>query len=420
MAANFSRFFSKRMIVNLIFGLCSGLPLLLTGSTLQAWMTEQGVDLKTIGLMSLVGIPYSFKFVWAPLFDRFTLPLLGRRRGWLLFIQLFLALSIIALGLSDWNQYPLTLALVCLLVTFFSASQDIVIDAYRRESLLESELGFGASLAVLGYRLGMIISGALALALADFISWQYVYFLMGGIAFLGVFATLFADEPKLTEILPRNFQESVIGPFVDYFQRPGSVLILLFLLLYKLGDNLAGQMTMPFYLQLGFQKIEIATIVKLYGLWALILGGLVGGAMMVRLKLLHSLLIFGFLQAASTFGFAILSHMGPSSLGLTAVITFENLTAGMGASAQVALMAQLTNKRFSATQFALLSSLVGVPRIFLSAPAGYLAESFGWFNFFTFSTLIALPGMLLVFKLQHYATFTPTEKDLQGAEDLNL
>ncbi len=393
--------FSPRMLVAFLMGFSCGLPLLLTISLLQAWMKQEGVNLGTIGLMSLVGLPYTLKFFWSPLLDRYTLPFLGRRRGWLLVIQLLLMAAIAGLGLTSPARNPLVVALVALLVTFFSASQDIVVDAYRREDLSDQELGLGSSLYVNGYRVGMLLASGGGLMLADHIPFSAVYLIMAGCLGLGVVTTLLCREPPATRGRPRSLKEAVIGPFIEYFTRSGlgwGVMILAFILLYKIGDSMASAMTIPFYLDIGFSKTDIGAVVKLFGFWATVAGGLLGGVLMLRLGINRALWIFGFLQAVSTAGFAVLAGVGPSLAWLAGVIAFENLSGGMGTAAFVAFMAALTNKRFTATQYALLSSLMGIPRVMASAPTGFMVEWLDWQGFFIFCTLAALPGMLLLLK----------------------
>lgn len=389
---------SGRMIVTLLMGFSCGLPLLLTITVLQAWMKEEGVDLTVIGLMALVGLPYTLKFLWAPFLDRYTLPFLGRRRGWLLTAQIFLIFSIAGLGLTDPGGHPWMVAFAALLVTFFSASQDIVVDAYRREDLPDEELGLGSSLYINGYRVGMLLASGGGLILADHVSFSTVYLIMAACMLPGVLTTFFAPEPEIAAGTPENLKEAVLCPLIDYFSRKGALWILAFILFYKIGDTMASAMTTPFYLDIGFSKTEIGAVVKLFGFWATIIGSLIGGVLMLRQGIYRSLWIFGFLQAISTAGFAILARIGHSISALSAVIAFENLSSGMGTAAYVAFMASITNKKFTATQYALLSSLMGVPRILVSAPTGFFAKSFGWENFFIFCTLIAIPGMLLLLK----------------------
>jgi PAT family beta-lactamase induction signal transducer AmpG len=386
------------MITALLMGFSCGLPLLLTITVLQAWMKEEGVDLTVIGLMALVGLPYTLKFLWAPFLDRYTLPFLGRRRGWLLTAQLFLFFSIIGLGLTDPGGHPWMVAFAALLVTFFSASQDIVVDAYRREDLPDEELGLGSSFYINGYRVGMLLASGGGLILADHVSFSTVYLIMAACMLPGVLTTFFAPEPEIAAGTPESLKDAVLCPLIDYFSRKGALWILAFILFYKIGDTMASAMTTPFYLDIGFSKTEIGAVVKLFGFWATIIGSLIGGVLMLRQGIYRSLWIFGFLQALSTAGFALLARIGHSISALSAVIAFENLSSGMGTAAYVAFMASITNKKFTATQYALLSSLMGVPRVLASAPTGFFAKSFGWENFFIFCTLIAVPGMLLLLK----------------------
>lgn len=385
-----------RFIVIFCTGVSSGLPLLITGSTLQAWMKDEGVDLTVIGIFSLVGLPFTLKFLWSPFMDRFNLPFLGRRRGWMLTTQVALMLAIAALGMSKPAESPWFVALLALLVNFFAASQDIVLDAYRREFLAENQLGMGTGLFVNGYRIGMLISGAFALALADTLSWQTVYFILAACMGIGIVTTFLAPEPKVDAPPPKTLAEAVVGPFKEYFTREGAIILLVFILLYKLGDNMASAMTMPMYLDIGFSKTEVGVIGKSFGLFATLGGALLGGAIMLKTGINRALWIFGFLQMLSTFGFSVLFLSGKNLSVLTAVIIIENVTAGMGTSAFTAFMAKLTNVRFTATQYALLSSLMGVPRVILSAPTGWMAKELGWFNFFLFCTLIALPGLFML------------------------
>jgi PAT family beta-lactamase induction signal transducer AmpG len=384
------------MLVALLMGFSSGLPLLLTGSVLQAWMTDEGVDLGTIGLFALVGLPYTLKFLWAPLTDRYCLPFFGRRRGWLISIQLALALSIAGLGWTQPAQTPFTVAVVAWLLTFFSASQDIVIDAYRREALADNELGLGSALYVNGYRIGMLLASGGGLIMADFIGFSLVYQLMALTMLVGILTTLFAPEPDMPAGSPTTLQDAVVQPFVDYFRRHHALLILLFILLYKVGDTMASHMTIPFYLDIGFSKTEIGAVVKLFGFWATIIGSIIGGVVILRTGIYRALWGFGILQALSTAGFAVLAQVGYSLPWLAGVIAFENLSAGMGTAAFVAFMASLTNRQFTATQYALLSSLMGIPRVIVAAPTGYFADWMGWSVFFTLCALVAIPGLMLL------------------------
>ncbi len=403
---------SGRMLVALMMGFSCGLPLLLTISVLQAWMKEEGVDLTVIGIMALVGLPYTLKFLWAPFMDRFTLPFLGRRRGWLLVAQVALIFSIAGLGSTDPGNNPWIVAFAAFLVTFFSASQDIVVDAYRREDLPDGELGLGSSLYVNGYRMGMLLASGGGLIMADYIPFSMVYLIMAACILPGVLTTLLAPEPEITLGTPKTIKEAISDPLVEYFKSQGALWILAFILFYKMGDTMASAMTMPFYLDMGFSKTEIGTIVKLFGFWATIAGALIGGVLMLRLGINRSLWVFGFLQAISTACFALLARIGHSVPALSGVIAFENLSSGMGTAAYMAFMASITNKRFTAIHYALLTSLMGVPRVLASAPTGFFAKNLGWGSFFIACTLIAIPGMLLLLKFAPWNSKDAVRKEI--------
>ena len=387
---------SGRMLVALAMGFSSGLPLLLTISLLQAWMREVGVDLSVIGLFALVGLPYTLKFLWAPIMDRFTPPLFGRRRGWLLIAQVSLIIALLGLSLADPAKNPWLLALLALFVTFFSASQDIVVDAFRREDLADRELGLGSAMYVNGYRIGMLLASGGGLILADLMPFAQVYQLMAACMLVGVVTTLLAREPELAAGTPRTIKAAVIEPFVEFFHRDGALLFLAFILLYKLGEAMATSITTPFYLDLGFSKTEIGVVVKLFGFWAAIAGGTIGGILILRWGINRALWVFGAFQMVATLGFVALAHIGHDVTALAAVITTENLAAGMGTSAFVGFMGSLADKRFTATQYALLTSLMGVPRVIASAPTGWMAEMMGWSGFFIACTFIAVPGLIIL------------------------
>lgn len=402
---------ARRLWVALLMGFASGLPLLALGSTLQARLVDAGVDLATVGAVSLVGLPYTWKFLWSPTLDRWVPPLLGRRRGWLAATQAVLALAFVALAVADPRSAGWSVGLAALAAAFFSATQDIVVDAYRRESLPEEELGLGSSLYVIGYRVGLLTSGAGALALADVLSWRTVYLLVACAVAANVVVTLIAREPPLTVPPPRTFRDAVVEPFVEFFRRGGirqALVLLTFILLYKVGDAMAANMTTPYVLAVGYSKAQLAAVGKGFGFVALLLGGLVGGALVLRWGMVRSLLVFGVLQALSTAAFSVLQLRldppgGSVPWALAAVIAFENVTSGMGSSAFVGFMASLTNVRFTATQYALLTSFMAVPRVVLSAPTGWIVERIGWTAFFLGCTAIALPGLALVRTLSNPA-----------------
>lgn len=394
-------FSNRRMAAVTFLGFSSGLPLALTSGTLQAWMTTAGIDIRTIGIFALIGLPYTLKFLWSPVMDRFVPPFLGRRRGWILIMQLCLMLSISAMAFNPPQNAPLILAGIALLVAFSSASQDIVIDAYRTDVLREKERGFGAAVFVTGYRIAMLVSGALALILSDRIGWQNTYLLMAGIMSVGLLSALFGPEPEHEITPPKNLQEAVWGPLKDYFLRHSASAMLLLIIFYKLGDAYAGTLTTAFLIRgVGFSATDVGTINKGLGLVSLIVGAMFGGTLMVKLGLFKSLLIFGILQAVSNLSFMVLAWIGKSYGMLIFTVAFENLCGGMGTSAFIALLMAMCNQRFSATQYALLSSLAALGRIFVAPTSGFLVESTSWAVFFFITALAALPGLALLWKLR--------------------
>ena len=412
MINNISSYLEKKMLITLSMGFVSGVPLLLTITLLQAWLTDEGISKSTIGLFALVGLPYSLKFIWAPIFDYFTISKLGRRRGWLLVTQILLIISIIALGMGNPALNAWNVALLATLVAISSASQDIVIDAYRRESLTDQEQTIGASAYVLGYRIGALAAGAGGLILADYMSYQMVYAIMSMIMLYGVFITIIADEPKQNNT-PTNFTESVIGPFTEFFGRYVStnnitadrfkyltpILILLFILLYKIGDTMAHSLSTNFYLETGFTKTEIGSVVKFFGLFATLIGAFIGGLLSLKIGLYRSLIIFGIFQAIATLGFAVLASAGDNIYLLMIVVSLENLAAGMGYTAYLAFIANMTNRGFTATQFALMTALMSLPRTLFSSYSGFLVEILDWELYFIFCSLIAFPALIILMKL---------------------
>jgi PAT family beta-lactamase induction signal transducer AmpG len=394
-------FRSRRIGVITFLGFSSGLPLALTGGTLQAWMAVSGIDLRTIGIFALVGLPYTLKFLWSPLMDRFVPPWLGRRRGWIIMTQLGLVIGISAMAFSSPLQAPI-LAMLALLVAFISASQDIVIDAYRTDILHQQERGVGAAVFVMGYRIAALVSGALALILSDHIGWRSTYLLMACVMGVGIISVLLGREPEGRIIPPGNMREAIWGPLKDYFSRSSAFLLLLLIILYKLGDAYAGALTTAFLIKgIGFTASEVGTINKGLGFASLIAGAMFGGTLMVRLGLFRSLLVFGLLQAVSNLSFMVLAWTGKSYGMLIFAVAFENLTGGMGTAAFVSLLMAMCNHRYTATQYALLSSLAALGRIFISPTSGFLVESIGWPSFFFVTFLVALPGLLLLWWLRN-------------------
>ena len=392
-------FQSRKMAALFLLGVSSGLPLFLTSKTLQAWLTVEKVNLGDIGLFSLVSLPYSLKFLWAPLLDRFTLPFLGRRRGWLIVFQSALLVAIALMALQKPATGLQFLAVNAIAIAFLSATQDIAADAYRADVLEKREMGAGAAVFVLGYRIALLLTGSLALILADRIPWSAVYLLMSGVMVVGLIGTITAPEPQERSSPPASLADAVLLPFGEFFQRLGllqGILILVFIVLYKLGDALVNNMSTPFLLQTGFTQTDIGAIQGGMGLIATIVGALVGGALMSKIGINRSLWIFGGLQAVSNLTYFIQATLGKDYRFMVVTINVENFCAGLGTAAFVAFLMSLCNQRFSATQYALLSSLMAVSRDILAAPAGKLVEITSWPLFFLISIAAALPGLLLL------------------------
>ncbi|HSW62746.1 MAG TPA: MFS transporter [Dissulfurispiraceae bacterium] len=394
-------FRSRRIAFITLFGFSSGLPLALSYGTLQSWMAVDGVNMKTIGAFALVGLPYTLKFLWSPLMDRFVPPFLDRRRGWILLTQLMLIAGIAGMALLSPSEMPVAAAALALFIAFSSSSQDIVVDAYRTDVLHEKERGFGAAVFVMGYRIAMIVSGALALIMADQIGWRATYLAMAAIMSVGILASIFGPSPDKTIVPPRTMSEAVWGPLKDFFSRDGAVRFLLLIVLYKLCDAYAGALLSPFLIRgVGFSLTEVGTMNKLFGFASLIIGGLFGGMLMVTLGLFRSLMIFGVLQAVSILSFAALAWVGKSYPMMIFAVAFENMTGGMGTAAFVALLMALCNQRFSATQYALLSSIAALGRTFIAPTSGFLVEAVGWTGYFIFATLTALPALGILWWLK--------------------
>ncbi len=395
-------FRSRTILLLVLLGFSSGLPLALTAGTLQAWLAVEGVDIVTIGWFALVGQPYTYKFVWAPLMDRYAPPFLGRRRGWLAATQVALLALIALLGSLSPKDSPWLTGLAALAVAFVSASQDIVVDAYRADVLRAEERGAGAAVSVLGYRLAMLVSGAGALVIADqWLGWHGTYWLMAGLMAVGMAATWFALEPGGAAAAPKTLDAAVTQPMAEFFSRQGAVWILLLVVLYKLGDAFAGNLTTAFLLKgPGFSATEVGAINKGFGLLATIVGALAGGALMARLRLYRALLLFGLLQAITNLGFMLLAASGKNYALMVAVIGAENLCGGMGTAAYVALLMALCDRRFSATQYALLSALSAVGRVYVGPAAGYMVSALGWTAFFFATFIIALPGIVMLYAMR--------------------
>ena len=392
--------FNRRMLICVFTGFSSGLPLYLLINLLPAWLRTEGVDLKTIGFFALIQLPYTWKFLWSPLLDRYALPLLGRRRGWMLITQVVLLVSIPLFGTLHPKQDIWAIVALSTIVAFFSASQDIVLDAFRRELLPDPELALGTSIHVNAYRVSSLVPGALALILADRMPWSTVYVVTALFMLPGIGLTLFAREPQLVKGRPRTLREAVVEPFHEFITRNGwraALLVLLFIFLYKLGDSMATALATQLYLDMGFTMTEFGVIAMIEGLWSSVIGGLMGGLWMVKIGINRGLWLCGVVQLVSILGFALLAYVHQADrLLLAFVIAFEALGVGLGTAAFTAYIARATDPRYTATQYALFTSLAAVPRTVVNATTGWIVERTGWLDFYLLCTVLAIPGMLLL------------------------
>ena len=395
--------FSTRMLAVLFLGFSSGLPLFILLYLIQAWLAKGGVDIKALGLFAAVGFPYTFKFLWAPFMDRYSLGPLGRRRGWMALTQLALFGIIGGMGALDpRTQLPL-IVLAAGVMTFVSASQDIVIDAYRREILVDAEQGLGAAVSVNAYKAAGLVPSALGLVLADTLPWGSVFWIVGAFMLPGLVCTLLAPEPTVYGAPPRNMREAIIEPFMEFVKRDGvsrAVVMVVFILLYKIGDSMATALATKFYLDIGFTTTQIGLAANATGLWASLAGGVVGGLWMVKIGINRALWVFGVMQAVAILGFAWLAQVGPNQYLLAAVIGFESFASlGLGAAALVAFISRATDPRYTATQYALFSSLAAVPRTFMNSLTGFIVAETGWFLFFIVCFALAIPAMMMLPKI---------------------
>ena len=408
-ARGWRHYFTRHMLICVMLGFTSGLPLFILYNLLSAWLKAEQVDLKSIGLFALVGFPYTWKFLWSPLMDRFRFPMLGRRRGWMFFTQLALLATIGSMGFFSPVTDLTIIVFLAGLVAFLSASQDIVIDAYRREMLSDREQGSGTALFVNAYKMSTLVPGSLSLILSDFLSWQVVFTVTALFMLPGVFTTLLIREPSIYGEPPRTLREAVVLPFKEFIERSGwshAAMILAFIFLYKLGDSMATALATPFYMDLGFSRTQIGLVAKNAGLWASLAGGILGAVWLEKTGVNRGLWIFGVLQAVAILGFALLAKVGASAPGvvpdtflLGLVIGVEAFAVGLGTAAFTAYIATATDSRYTATQFALFTSLAAVPRTFFNALTGYIVAHTGWFEFFLICFALALPGMLLLPKI---------------------
>jgi len=400
--------FNRKMLICIFLGFTSGMPLYVLFQLVPAWLRSEGVDLAAIGLFSLMSLPYTFKFLWSPVMDRFVPPFLGRRRGWALITQVLLFLAIGLLGVFSPDRSLSVIAAVVFLVSLFSASQDIVIDAYRRELLADDELGTGNSMFINAYRLSSLVPGSLALILSDHLPWNTVFWITAVFMAVGIATTLVIREAGDDTLAPKTMREAVIDPFREFFSRRSTrtgLAVLAFMFLYKLGDNMATALATPFYLDMGYTRTEIGTVAKIAGLWASTAGAVLAGIIMLKVNINRSLWLFGVMQMVTILGFAWLSTSGHVPLGLFAVVSAEYLGVGLGTVALTAFLARETSRAFTATQFALFSSVVAIPRTFANATTGFLVEGYGnwsglgWTSFFLLCTAMAVPGMLMLLKV---------------------
>ncbi len=390
---------NRHMLICIFQGFSSGMPLYVLVQLIPAWLRTEGIDLATIGLFTIVTLPYTWKFLWAPFIDRFSLPFLGRRRGWALTSQCLLLICITQFGAFDPSQNLVAVIWLVFLTSLFSATQDIVLDAYRREMLTDDELGTGNSIFINAYRVSSLIPGSIGFVLADFLPWTTVFWVVGMFMSIGIITTLLIPEASDDEIAPRTIKEAVVNPFKEFFSRDGiksALLILSFMFFYKLGDNMAVALQTPFFIDIGFTLTEIGTTAKFVILGSTIIGTLLGGLLMLRLSINRALWLFGFVQIISIFGYAALAKIGNNIYALSAAASLEYIGVGLGTVALTAFMAKQTSRRFTATQFALLTSLMAVPRTFANATTGFIVQAIGYFNFFLLCALVAVPGMLLL------------------------
>ena len=390
------------MVVCTMLGFSSGLPLFILYNLLSAWLKAENVDIKAIGLFALVGFPYTWKFLWSPLMDRFQILILGRRRGWMFVTQLIIMMTVALIGQFSPQTDLTAIVIICGLLAFFSASQDIVVDAYRRERLSDANQAAGTAIFVNAYKLSTLVPGALALILSDFLPWSTVFLFTALFMLPGLITTLFVDEPKLTGAPPRTLRDAVVLPFKAFVECHGwakVMWLLAFIFLYKLGDSMATALATPFYMDLGFSRTEIGVVAKNAGLWASLAGGILGVIWMKKTGVNRALWIFGLAQAAAILGFAVLAKTGANLWVLGWVIGTEAFAVGLGTAAFTAFIAQSTDIRYTATQFALFTSLSAVPRTFINATTGFIVAYTGWFTFFLICTALAVPGLLLLPKV---------------------
>lgn len=398
---------SPRILAVMLLSFSSGLPLVLTGSTLQAWYTVAGVNLMTIGILTMVGQPYTYKFLWAPFMDRFAPLKIGRRRSWVLLMQFALVLGLTVMAFLNPKHMPWLLASVALAVAFFSASQDIAIDAYRTDVLPIRERGFGASVTNLGYRMAMLVAGALSLILAAEIGWRATYLIMAGLMLITMIVTIRSPNPPETHGAPKTFTEAVVEPFRDFMTRKNAIALLIFMIIYKLCDVFALSLNTTFLIRgVGFSLLEVGSITKVVGLVGALLGSIVGGVLLPRMGLYRSLMVFGILQMTSNLSFALLAIVGKSYSFMAGSIFLDYFCGGLSSVAIIVFLMSLCNKRYTATQYALFSSVTAIGRVFVGPIAATTVEHIGWVQFYVWSFIIGIPSLMILWWLKHRVDFS--------------
>lgn len=397
---------NTRMITCIFTGFASGLPLYILIQLIPIWLRDEEVGLAEIGLLSLTTLPYTLKFLWAPFLDKYSITFfhrtIGLRRSWMILTQIILILLIGSLGFLNPSTHLFQLSILCLGIAIFSSTFDIAVDAYRRQILPDPELGLGNSIHVNAYRISSLIPGSLALILSTFMSWTIVFIVTSSFILVGIAMTLMVREPELNTIESNKKNSFLIDPFLEFFSRQGvmhGIAIILFMLLFKLGDSMATSLATPFYYDLGFSMEDIGVVAKNAALWPSIFGGIAGGIIMIKIGINKALWIFGLIQILSILGFAILARVGEGIILLGLVISFEYLGVGLGTAAFIAFIARTTSKQYAATQFALFTAMTAIPRTTISASSGFIVETIGWESFFYLCTLLALPGMILLLKV---------------------
>lgn len=407
-------FFTKKMLIVFLMGFSSGLPFVLIGNTLKTWMARENIAISTITFFGITSIFYSWKFIWAPILDRYGLTKLGRRRSWMLLTQSGIMILLAALSTMDPQSSLYLMGAICMVIGFLAATQDIAVDAYRREFLSDEELGIASSVVQYGFRSAMLIGGGLGIWMVSpttlNLTWQQLYSMGSLLMLVGIFTTLVVSEPESSKTAAiQSLRDAVVKPFQEFLRRDGAIYILVFIFLYKLGDAMAGATLSPFYVKMGYSNEAIGLIAKTYGMISALVGLFLGGIGIFHLGIYRCLWIFGILQAISTAAFILIPFTGPQIWSLSVVVIGEDLTSGMASAAFLAFISLACNRRYTATQFALLSSVATSGRNIFSIFSGSLVEKMTWVPFFIFCSLLAIPGLLMLVKMKKYQTVASTD-----------